>query len=117
MENKNEVSQTSQQNEAVPSERFYKDTLIPQKKSKVVFQGEIVRGFQTKKLIESKVACKLFPGTTLKDFVHYVKPTLHENEFDTSVLHMAVNYVLKLSSNIDSVKRYYQYWKPYCISL
>ena len=117
MENQNEVSQTSQQNEAVPSERFYKDTLIPQKKSKVVFQGEIVRGFQTKKLIESKVASKLFPGTTLKDFVHYVKPTLHENEFDTSVLHMAVNYVLKLSSNIDSVKRYYEYWKPSCIPL
>ena len=45
MENKNEVSQTSQQNEAVPSERFYKDTLIPQKKTKVVFQGELVRGF------------------------------------------------------------------------
>ena len=45
MENQNEVSQTSQQNEAVPSERFYKDTLIPQKKTKVVFQGELVRGF------------------------------------------------------------------------
>ena len=69
------------------------------------------------KLINSKVAYKVFPGTTLKDFLRYIKPTLHENEIDTSVLHMAVDDALKLSPNIDSVKRYYEYWEPYFISL
>ena len=69
-----------------------------------------------KKLVNSKVAYKLFPGTRLKDFSDYIKPTLHENEIDTSVLHMAVNDALKLRSNTDSVKRYCKYWEPYCIS-
>ena len=58
-----------------------------------------------KKLIKSKVVSKFFPGATSKDFVHYIKPTLQENEFDTSVLHIGVNDVLKLGSNIDTVSR------------
>ena len=37
MENHNEVSQASQQNETVSGERSYKDTLITQKKNKVIF--------------------------------------------------------------------------------
>ena len=45
MENQHEVSQTSQQNETVPGERFYKDTLIEQKINKVIFQGELIRDF------------------------------------------------------------------------
>ena len=52
----------------------------------------------------------IFPGTTLKDFVHYKKLSLQENEFDTSILHMSVNDVLKLDSNID--KRYHKHCKP-----
>ena len=44
-----------------------------------------------KKMINSKVACKLFPSGTSKDFLHYIKPTLQENEFDTSILHMGVS--------------------------
>ena len=53
-------------------------------------------------MIQSKFVCKLSPGATSKDFVHYIKPTFQENEFDTSVLHMGVNDVLKLGSNIDT---------------
>ena len=45
MENQNEVSHASQQNETVPGERFYKDTLITHKKNKVIFQGELIRNF------------------------------------------------------------------------
>ena len=45
MENQNEVSHASQQNETVPSERFYKDTLITRNKNKVIFQGELIRDF------------------------------------------------------------------------
>ena len=42
MENQNEVSQVSQQNETVSGERFYKDTLITQKKNKVIFKRELI---------------------------------------------------------------------------
>ena len=63
-----------------------------------------------KKLLKSKVVRKSFPGTTSKDFVHYIKPTLQENEFDTStlpwmILHMGVNDVSKLGSNNDTVSK------------
>ena len=75
-EYENETSQTRQQNETVPGERFYKDTLITQKKNKVIFLRGINTWLLNKKLIKSKVAYKLFPGTTLKDFLHYIKPTL-----------------------------------------
>ena len=42
MENQNEFSQASQPNETVSGERSYKDTLITQKKNKVIFQGELI---------------------------------------------------------------------------
>ena len=46
---------------------------------------------------------KFYLVQNLKDFVHYIKPTLQEKEFETSILHMGVINVLKLSSNIDNV--------------
>ena len=58
-----------------------------------------------KKLIKPKVVCKFFPGATSKDLVHYIKPTLQENELDTSILHMGVNDVLRLGFNIDTVSK------------
>ena len=58
-----------------------------------------------KKLIKSKAVCKFLHGATSKDSVHYIKPTFQENEFDTSILHMGVNDVLKLGSNIDTVSK------------
>ena len=68
----------------------------------VIFGDSIPRGINMrllkKKLIKSKVVSKFFPGATSKDFVHYIKPTLQENEFDTSILHMGVNDVLKLGN-------------------
>ena len=45
IEYQNEVSQTSQPIEIVPGERFYKDTLITQKKNTVIFQGELICDF------------------------------------------------------------------------
>ena len=56
-----------------------------------------------KKLIKYKVSCKFFPDATSKDFVHFIKPTLQENEFHTSILHLDVNDILKLGSNIDMI--------------
>ena len=97
-ENKKEVSKTSQENESLltmPDERSYKDTLTTQKKNVIIFGDRILKEINTrllvKKLIKSKAVCKLFPGATSKHFVHYTKPTLLENEFDTSVLYMRVN--------------------------
>ena len=93
----------------VPGERSYKEALITQKKKIIIFGGSIPKGINArllnKKLIKSKAVCKFFPGATSKDFVHYIKPTLQENKFDTSVLHMGVNDILKLGSNIDTVSK------------
>ena len=103
MEHEKEVSKT------VPGERCHKDTIITQKKNVVIFGDSIPKGINkrlfNKKLIKTKVVGKFFPGATSKDFVHYIKPTLPENEFDTSILHMGVNDVLKLGSNIYSVSK------------
>ena len=81
-----------------------------QRKNVIIFGNSIPKGINAqplnKKLIKSKAVCKFFPGATSKDFVHYIKPTLQENEFDTSILHMGVNDILKLGSNIDTVSKY-----------
>ena len=94
---------------AVPGERSHKETLITQKKNVIIFGQSILKEINTrllnKKLIKSKALCKCFPGATSKDFVHYIKPTLQENEFDTSILYMGVNDVLKLGSNIDTASK------------
>ena len=86
-----EVFKTSQENESlltVLGERSYKNTLVTQKNNVVICGNSIPKGINTrllnKKLIKSKAACKFFPGSTSKDFVHYIKPTLQENELDTS---------------------------------
>ena len=89
MENQKEVSKTSQENESlltVPGERSYKDTLFTQKKDVGTFGDNIPKEINTrllnKKMIKSKVVCRFFPDATSKDFVHYIKLTLQENEFD-----------------------------------
>ena len=91
---------------SVPSERSYKETLITQKKNVIIFGDSIPQGINTqvlnKKWIKSKAVSKFFPGATSKNFVDYIKPTLQENEFDTSILHRDVNNALKLGSNIDA---------------
>ena len=111
-ENKKDVSKTSQDSESlitVSDERSYKDTLITQKKNVVIFGDSMSKGINkrllNKKLIKPKVVCKFFPGATSKDLVHYIKPTLQENELDTSILHMGVNDVLRLGFNIDTVSK------------
>ena len=86
--NKKEVFITNQENESlltVPGERPYKETLITQNKKKI-FGDSIPKGINTrllnKKLIKPKAVCTFLPGAASKDFVRYIKPTLHENEFD-----------------------------------
>ena len=103
-ENKKEVSKTSQENESlltVPDERSYKIYHCEEKKCSNLWLTKgiysipkgIYRRLLNKKLIKFsmfsiKVACKFFRGVTTKDFVHYIKPTLQDNEFDTLILHI-----------------------------
>ena len=108
---KKEVFKTNQENESlltVPGERSYKETLITQK-NVIIFGDSIPKGINTRllniKFKKSKAVCKFFPGATSKDFGHYIKPTLQESVFDTSILHMGVNDVLILGSNIDTVSK------------
>ena len=56
-------------------------------------------------MIKSKVVWRFFPGATSRDVLHYIKPTLQENEFDTSILNMGVNGVLKLGSSTNTVSK------------
>ena len=56
-------------------------------------------------MIKSKVICNFIPGALSKDFAHYIKSVVQKNEFHTSIVHMSVNYVLKLGSNIDTVSK------------
>ena len=91
----------------VPGKRSYKDTLTTEKKNVVIFGDSIPKGINAqllnKKMIKFKVVCNFFPGATSKDFLHYINPTLQENESDTSILD--VNDVLKLGSNIDTMSK------------
>ena len=56
-------------------------------------------------LIKSKAISKCFPCASSIDFIHYIKPTLQnsQNPFESTVLHMGVNDLLKRDSNIDTV--------------
>ena len=56
-------------------------------------------------LIKSNVVSKYFPGAMSNDFNLYIKLTLQNlgNRFETTILHMGINYVLKLSSIIHAV--------------
>ena len=56
-------------------------------------------------MIKSKVVWRFFPGAISRDVLHYIKPTLQENEFDTSILNMGVNGVLKLGSSTNTVSK------------
>ena len=38
---------------------------------------------------------RTFPGTTSKEFPHYVTPTLEEGDFDIAILHFGVNDTLQ----------------------
>ena len=56
-------------------------------------------------MIKSKVVWRFFFFFTSRDVLHYIKPTLQENEFDTSILNMGVNGVLKLGSSTNTVSK------------
>ena len=58
-------------------------------------------------LIKSKAISKYFPGASSNDFIHYMKPTLQNslNPFESAILYMGVNDLLKQDSKIDVVTK------------
>ena len=42
---------------------------------------------------------KHFPGASSKDLLHYIDPTLEEQNFEAAIIHIGVNYILYDSSS------------------
>ena len=84
-----------------------KEPLASKKRSVVIFGDGIPKGINTRllntNLIRLKAISKCFPGASSNDFIHYIKPNLQnsENPFETAILHMGVNDLLKRDSNIE----------------
>ena len=55
-------------------------------------------------MFNAKVFYRFFPGTTSRDFFHYIKPTLQDpqTDFGIAVLHMGVNDILNLGSTAET---------------
>ena len=83
--------------------------LTSEKRNVIIFGDSIpkVKGINKRSsntnLIKSKAISKCFPGASSNDFIHYIKPTLQnsENTFESTILYMGVNDILKRDSNID----------------
>ena len=56
-------------------------------------------------MFNAKFFYRFFPGSTFRDFFHYIKPTLQDSQtnFDIAVLHMGVNDILNLGSTAETV--------------
>ena len=48
---------------------------------------------------------RTFPGTTSKEFPHYVTPTLEEGDFDIAILHFGVNDTLQNRNRSEAVDK------------
>ena len=83
--------------------------LTSEKRNVIIFGDSIPKGINTRllntNLIKSKAISKCFPGVSSNDFIHYIKPTLQysQNPFESAILHMGVNNLLKRDSNINAV--------------
>ena len=98
----------------------YKETLTSKKRNVVIFGDSIPVGINTNlniNLIRSKAFRKFFLGASSNNFINYIKPTLQnpENPFETAILHMGVNDLLKrdfyfdvVSNNIRNIANEYK---------
>ena len=82
----------------------YKEPLTSKKRN----GDSIPKGINTRlntNFIRSKAITKFFSGAASNDFIHYINPTLQnpENQFETAILQMGVNDLLKWDSNFDVV--------------
>ena len=85
------------------------EPLTSEKRNVIIFGDSIPKGINTRllntNLIKSKAISKCFPGFSSNDFIHFTKPTFQnsQNPFESAILHMGVNDLLKRDSNIDVV--------------
>ena len=83
--------------------------LTSKKRNIIIFGDSIPKGINTRllntNLTKSKAISKCFPGASSNDFIRYIKPTLQnpQNLFESAILHIGVNDLLKRDSNIDAV--------------
>ena len=83
------------------------EPLTPEKRNVIIFGDSIPKSANTTllntNLIRSKAISKCLPIASSNDFIHYIKPTLQnsENTFESTILYMGVNDLLKRNSNID----------------
>ena len=48
----------------------------------------------SKTLMSGQARFKHFPGALPKDLLHYIDPTLEEQNFEAAIIHIGVNYIL-----------------------
>ena len=86
----------------------YKETLTSKKRNVVIFGDSIPVGINTNlniNLIRSKAFRNFFLGASSNNFINCIKPTLQnpENSYETAILHMGVNDLLKRGFYFDVV--------------
>ena len=80
------------------------------KHNNIIIYGDSIpkginRNMLNRKLLNAKCFYKFFPGATSRDFYHYIKPALlnPEMEYNLAILHMGINDILNLNSNVETV--------------
>ena len=64
-----------------------------------MFSNSIPKGIRIRELnryiTNATAVIKSFPGATSKELIHYVVPTLQEDSFNSAVIHIGINDILK----------------------
>ena len=69
----------------------------------IMFTDSLRRGIQMQKFnqcTDGVARLKSFPCATSKKLAHYVIPTLKEEPFDTALMHVGINYILRDQSKL-----------------
>ena len=115
------INKSSENENAFPRNNFvsgdvtYADTAKSAKRSLtgytqnriVIFGDSITRSLRVRdfnrELNTDYAKIRIFPGTTSKEFPHYVTPTLEDGDFDIAILHFGVNDALQNRNRSEAV--------------
>ena len=81
--------------------RHEESRLGNKKKSKrvIMFSDSISKGIRigefNRYITNATARLKSFPGATSKELTHYVVPTLQEESFNSALIHIGINDILK----------------------
>ena len=82
----------------VPGNKSYSEAVKSTRKI-IVFGDSIPRGIKmnefNRHVQRGFAKMKSFPGATSKEMLHYIEPTLKEGSFDTAIIHVGINDILK----------------------